>query len=279
MDTITQWGYEILPTGSHMGGEVRGIQVRDIDAPLAALLKNELLHYKVLILRNQCFSHDDYLTLARQFGEIAKYPFASGIEDYPEIVQIVKTPTQRQNFSGKWHVDSTYLETPPDYTFLTARETPPLGGDTVFSNAEAVFHSLSEGLQALLENQEVEFASDVHATQRGQHLTNFSGSEADTYRAVHPAVMRHPRGGKRALYINEEHALAFKGMTREESQPLIRYLTERIAQSEFTFRLTWEKDMVALWDNRLVHHHAVNDYHGALRVMDRITVNDRGLEA
>ncbi|WP_353980929.1 TauD/TfdA family dioxygenase [Salinicola endophyticus] len=81
------------------------------------------------------------------------------------------------------------------------------------------------------------------------------------------------------IEIDQAHVLAFKGMTREENQPLIRYLTERIAQSEFTFRVTWEKDMVALWDNRLVHHHAVNDYHGALRVMDRITVNDRELEA
>nr|WP_106418748.1 TauD/TfdA family dioxygenase [Salinicola tamaricis] len=82
----------------------------------------------------------------------------------------------------------------------------------------------------------------------------------------------------RALYQRGARP-GLQGHDSGREPALNRYLTERIAQSEFTFRLTWEKDMVALWDNRLVHHHAVNDYHGALRVMDRITVNDRGLEA
>ena len=51
-----------------------------------------------------------------------------------------------------WHSDTAYEQTPPLGTMLYARELPPYGGDTEFSNMYLAYETLSNGMRALLEN-------------------------------------------------------------------------------------------------------------------------------
>ena len=61
-------------------------------------------------------------------------------------------------------------------------------------------------------------------------------------------------------------------MTREESLPLLNQLFARVGRPEYSFRLRWGKNTLAMWDNRCVQHYALNDYHGFRRVMQRIII-------
>ena len=61
-------------------------------------------------------------------------------------------------------------------------------------------------------------------------------------------------------------------MTREESDPLINYLSDHIVRPEFQCRLRWEPGTLAIWDNRCTQHHALNDYQGHRRHMHRVTI-------
>ena len=88
----------------------------------------------------------------------------------------------------------------------------------------------------------------------------------------HPVVRTHPVTGRKALYVDETYSQKFADMTREESEPLLRFLIGHVTQPSFTCRLRWRKDTFVLWDNRSCIHHAFNDYDGYRRELYRTTV-------
>jgi taurine dioxygenase len=92
------------------------------------------------------------------------------------------------------------------------------------------------------------------------------------YEAEHPAVRTHPETGRKALYVNIGHTVRFRGMTEQESAPLLDYLFRHQVKPEFTCRFQWAVGSLAFWDNRCTQHNPINDYHGYRRVMHRITL-------
>ena len=95
---------------------------------------------------------------------------------------------------------------------------------------------------------------------------------------MHPAVIRHPIGGRPSLYVNPGFTLRFDGWTDAESKPLLDYLYAHVAKPEHTFRFRWQPGSVAFWDNRATWHYALNDYHGHRRLMHRITLEGEALD-
>ena len=87
--------------------------------------------------------------------------------------------------------------------------------------------------------------------------------------------------GRRALYLSRIHTERFDGMTREESAPLIDFLQQHAVRAERLTRLRWRQGSLALWDNRTLQHHPLNDYHGLRREMHRVILRGeppRGVE-
>jgi taurine dioxygenase len=159
-------------------------------------------------------------------------------------------------------------------TLLLARQVPPVGGDTMFANMYAAYETLSPGMQRLLDGLRAVHSSalaDVSAT-REDRIRDSGADGSGEYLAEHPVVRTHPETGRKALYVNVAHTLRFVDMTKEESQPLLRYLFEQSVRPELTCRFQWRAGSLALWDNRCAMHNPVNDYHGYTRVMHRISL-------
>ena len=89
---------------------------------------------------------------------------------------------------------------------------------------------------------------------------------------AHPVVRTHPEAGRKDLYVNVAQTSDIKGISDEESAPLLRFLFEHQVEPEFTCRFAWELNAISFWDNRCVQHNPVNDYHGFRRLMQRITL-------
>jgi len=258
-----------------LGAEIAGIDLRlPLAAERIALVRRVWLEHGVVFLRDQCLTPDQFLAFARSIGTPVEYPFVNGIAGYPTIVEVKKLEHERVNFGGVWHTDTAYLDRPPMATLLLAREIPPHGGDTLFSDQVAAYEALSAGMKGLLASLRCVNSSEKADTSRTREdrIADGGRSKRRTYEAEHPAVRVHPETGRRALYMNAGHTVRFAGMTEAESAPLLQFLFEHQKKEEFTCRFRWEKGSLALWDNRSVQHYPINDYHGFRRVMHRITL-------
>ena len=257
-----------------LGAEITGVDLREASDNDVAEIRRVWLESLVVFFRDQQLSPAEYMTFARRLGKPVPYPFVRGIEGFPEIIEVKKLEHEKINFGGIWHSDTAYLAVPPMASMLLAREVPPRGGDTLFANMYMAYETLSEGMKRLIAPLVAVNASakaDVTRTREDRIKTD--GAQArQSYEAEHPVVRTHPETGRKALYVNVAHTVRFRGMTEEESAPLLGYLFQHQVRPEFTCRFAWRVGSIALWDNRCAQHNPVNDYHGYRRVMHRITL-------
>lgn len=265
---------EVIPQSNGIGAELRGL---DLAAGLSdsqfEQLNQAFLDYQVIFFRDQPLSARQYNDFALRFGRLKEYLFADGLDGFPYITEIVKTETETESFGSFWHSDSAYTELPPKITILHAKQVPPRGGDTLFADMYAAYDDLSPGLQsALAQLRAINSASVVPRDEDIYQEVKSRNSELSEQFAIHPVIRRHDETGKNALYVNSIHTLRFDGMSREESLPLLSYLCRQVTRPEYSYRLSWQPDTLAMWDNRCTQHYALNDYHGYRRVMHRIII-------
>ena len=259
-----------------LGAEIVGA---DLSAPpsseLASAIRGALLEHLVVFLQDQRLSVPQFLAFARSFGKPIEYPLIKGLPEFPEVIEVSKLENETANFGGVWHTDTAYLELPPMGSMLLAREVPPVGGDTLFANQYLAYEGLSPGLRRMLEGLvAVNSSTKADASRTREDRVRKDGREdaKAEYLAEHPVVRTHPETGRKALYVNVAHTVRFKGLTDEESAPLLNYIFQHQTRPEFTCRFSWQVGSLAFWDNRCALHNAVNDYHGHRRVMHRITL-------
>jgi taurine dioxygenase len=263
------------------GAEISGIDAsRPLSVETVAELRRALADHCVIFLRDQELTPEQQKDFARHFGPLAQTPFIKPLEGHPEMMRIVREAEEKKklNFGGRWHSDMTFSPEPVLGTCLYARESPAVGGDTVWTNQMLAFDALSPGLQRLLEGMKVMHSAKRSYGPQGAYADDdlksmrIKASEEGTREQAHPCIRTHPENGRSILFVNWVYAIRFEDMTEEESAPLLDYLNRHSQRPEFQVRFRWRKGSLALWDNRSTQHIAVNDYAGYRRVMDRVTI-------
>ncbi|HJZ45087.1 MAG TPA: TauD/TfdA family dioxygenase [Hyphomicrobiaceae bacterium] len=267
---------DVRPIAGAIGAEISGVDLgKELDEDTVAAIRRAWLDHCVIFFRDQDLPPARFLTFARRFGKVIEYPFIKGLEEFPEIIPVIKLEHEKTNFGGIWHSDTSYLEEPPMGTMLIAREVPPAGGDTMFANTYLAYEALSDGMKRMLDGLvaiNTSAKADASRTREDRVKQSVRDDAKKEYVGEHPVVRTHPETGRKALYINVGHTLRFKDWTVEESTPILNYLFQHQTRPEFTCRFTWKVGSLAFWDNRCALHNPVNDYHGYRRVMHRITL-------
>jgi len=265
---------QATPVAPALGAEIGGV---DLSAPLAddviGEIRAALVQYGVIFFRGQDITPGQHLAFAKRFGDLVDYPMVKGLDEYPEIVPVVKLENESHNFGGIWHSDTTYLAEPPLGAILVARELPPEGGDTLFANMAMAYDELSGAMKTMLSGLIAvnSSAKDTVAKSREDRQKSMD-AVPDHLIAEHPVVRTHPETGRKILYVNIGHTIAIKGMVADESGPLLDFLFAHQRRDEYTCRFQWQPGSIAFWDNRMTQHYPLNDYHGHKRVMHRITL-------
>ncbi|NYT36873.1 taurine dioxygenase [Allopusillimonas soli] len=267
---------EIRKIAGALGAEITGVDLSGgMSAAQAAEARQALLDHQVIFLRDQDITPERFLDFARAMGEPIEYPFVKGLDTFPQIIEVKKLEHEKVNFGGVWHSDTTYLEIPPMGSMLLAREVPPYGGDTLFANMYLAYETLSDTMKGMLDGLvgiSTSAKADVSRTREDRIRTDGKQGASEDYVAEHPIVRTHPETGRKSLYVNIAHTAGIKGMTDEESAPILAYLFRHQIRPEFTCRFSWTRHAIAFWDNRCTMHNPVNDYHGFRRLMYRITL-------
>jgi taurine dioxygenase len=278
---------EVKPIAGALGAEIGGVDLGKLDDATFKEIEAAWLEHLVVFFRKQSITPEQQLAFAKRFGDIHHHPFMKGMDEHPDILEIIKEEGDTKAFGEVWHTDQMFNPKPAKATILYAKETPDAGGDTLFANMYLAYDTLSEPMKALLagvktwnvgDRKRLSQTKDIAATRDGRYAGNqkMAAKVRDPgdvpTEAAHPLVRTHPETGRKALYVNGGHTVRFKDMSEAESAPLLDYLFAHQQRPEFTCRFRWKAGSIALWDNRCTQHNPINDYHGYRRVMHRVTL-------
>ncbi len=268
--------FEIRPVGPTIGAEIRGVELKSpLDERSFAALYAALVEYKVIYFRNQLMTPEEQIAFGRQFGELETHPFRPDRPGMPELVVLDNHEHNPVLSTDIWHADTTFREGPTKFSILRCLEIPEHGGDTVWADMVAAYAGLSEPLQNMISGLEAIHDFKNFSLLYGEDdegRARLSEMQKKYPKPLHPVVRTHPDTGERVLYVNPQFTVRIAGMSVLESDGILGVLYEQAKTPEYQFRLSWEKNTVAMWDNRSTQHYASNDYWPARRHMERVAI-------
>lgn len=253
--------YESL--GTALGAYVPNVDPGvDLDANVRADLALKLRQYGVLVFRGSTVLDDEsFARFCDSFGPVHTPPASNGAlgGEAPDKEAPRKNVSKRYR-SDRWHTDSSFDPTPPAVAALRAVTLPENGGDTMWASMSAVYESLSPSVQSLLgELDALHTLANLARNwppELGQPVIALGRS------AVHPVVITDPVTGKKAFYVNRSYTERILDVTPHESEHLLEIVHRTTEEPEFQVRLSWDPNMVVVWDERMTVHRAVSDYEG-----------------
>ncbi len=253
-----------------IGGEIAGV---DLSKPLGNRTLDELhralAENLVIFFRDQHLTEDQHLAFGRLFGDLHIHPAAPSAPGKPELMIIhADKDSPRANGEG-WHSDVSCDVEPPMGSILYIRKCPPHGGDTLFASMYAAYDTLSDRMKTYLDGLTAEHSGEHY---RGQYANYGVADKPEYPRAEHPVVRTHPVTRRKALYVNQGFTRRILGIPIDESEAILNYLYEHMANPLFQCRFRWQENSIAFWDNRCVQHHAMWDYWPHTRSGNRVTV-------
>ena len=261
---------EVRKLTASIGAEIAGVDLsKPLDPADVETIKQAVYDNCVVFFRDQkVLSSEEHIRAGQHFGTLDLSEIQPNPADRPEILILDQTKPKGEG-ADNWHRDRTYLEAPPMGSLLQCVMRPDLGGDTCWASSYAAYEALSAPMQKFLDG-----LSALHSIRPLARISwkvaNYIGDRINSWpTAIHPMVEVHPATGRKALNVNSSWTTEIVGVTKSESDAILRMLFEHVKQPEFQVRFRWNQGDLAFWDNRAALHYAVPDY-TSRRIMKRV---------
>jgi taurine dioxygenase len=268
-----QAGFEVVPAKAALGAEIRGVDLRTIDAATFAQLHRTWLQHVMLVFRGQSLDAQDLVTLVRRFGT----PVASSnlhkrdlkeragneLFNLPPEVTVVSNVKQEGKSVGilgdgevVWHSDFSFKERPTAARMLVAMEIPPRekGGSTFFLSCYAAYDALSPGMKKRVSGMTIKQADIIDTAMKVRPGMSPDMDIRSVPGPSHPVISTHPETGHNMLFLGRRHGAYVNGCSLEGSEALLNELWEHCAQPRFWYEHKWSVGDVVVWDNRAILH-------------------------
>lgn len=278
---------EINPLHKLFGAEIIGADLtQSLDDAIFAEIRNAFETYSVIVLRGPVITDEQQIALSDRFGKIqvafkanqtggsmfsrqSNIDFETGDIFPPDHPRLTYLKTNMM-----WHSDSSYMETETLCSMLSAREIPPVGGNTEFVSTRVAWDQLPDEMKARIEGLTV--IHDLSYARDKMDKTILTDEQRAAAPPVkHPLVQINPANGRKSMLIGA-HAAFIEGWSEADSRALLDDLVERASPPENIYSHAWQEGDVLVWDNRCVLHRATTfDSSRYRRHLERTTINVR----
>jgi taurine dioxygenase len=153
---------------------------------------------------------------------------------------------------------------------LLAKLVPTKGlGNTEFASQYLAYEKLPNDYKKKIENLKGVFSSSgpIAVTRLEREKEKGTGKAKD-FEAIHGIVKTI--NNRKAIYCSPGHVTNFLDLDEKEAKKLQDFLFKHQVKKEFVYAFKWEKNSIAMWDNRSMLHQAT-PFSGD-RIMHRITI-------
>lgn len=279
----------VRPVNGAIGAEIEGVDAsRPLSREVATELRAALSQFHVIFLRDQRLDVASFIPFAETFGELGTSPLSNSVTSKEAMIghmaREADVPADTRNNGDRWHMDRAHDECPPKGFLLYCEEAPEYGGDTLFASLCQAYDALPDDLQqrcaSLTGIHSMRGVLDVDGVGAGDRQSidgktrtaNWVNPDHVAYvrkEAEHPLVCRHPETNRPYLFVSGNYMMGIKELGEDEGMALVDALNRHAVRPEFTCRFRWRKGSIAVLDNRVTQHYAVNDYAGFARRMLR----------
>lgn len=289
METKTRT-LETRPLTDRVGLEIIGLDLRRVGDAETAEIAEALDRASALLVRGQTLAPEDIVTFSRRLGDLDHAPVNENGRTFVRGLPELYVVSNIQDASGApigslgageaaWHTDMSYLENPPDASLLYAVEVPPEGGDTWIAGMCAALEDMPPSLRARIEGRRIKHDGSYNSAGYLRQGVTPTDDPMTAPGTLHPAICRHPRTGREALYLGRRRNAWVEGLERGESEALLDALWAHATRPEFTYAHHWRVGDVLIWDNRATLHRRDPFDAAARRLMHRTQVRGRARPA
>lgn len=273
---------ELVPLGSKIGVEVRGLDLADTAAcdGAATTIVEAFERHHLLLFRQIDVSVDAHARLLAYLGPLmdeletgALFTYNSNVRD-DSIVPLGKL---------LWHNDLAYTVSPIWAISLYALEIKGQGNPTKFVDMVRACERLPDEICRQAANHSATQIVDFSDSSRAELVSAreldlpFAPPRSEYPSVSHPVLMTHPRTRETLVFVNEFQTLQIDGLDRGASDRLLDLIFSHCYRDENVYRHDWQTGDLLVWDNLAVQHSRDEPVEeaGCIRTFRRMAVNDR----
>ena len=260
---------KIIPNKKKIGAEVK-FNIKNLSKRNLVTIKKALFEYGMIYLKNQKLNSKLYIKFAKNFGRIAKYPRLKGLsKKYPQITVVQRKITDKgPSFGEQFHTDSIYTKKPPRFTMLLSKLVPRKGiANTEFCSQYLAYEELPNSIRKKFKTIKGKYSSEGPISITTKERVKEKGKNIKELKSSHKIIKKI--GSKHSIYCSPGHFVGFSSKIKSQKK-LKKFLFNHQIKKKFQFSLPWEKNQLAIWDNRSMLHQAT-PFKGN-RIMHRITI-------
>jgi alpha-ketoglutarate-dependent taurine dioxygenase len=261
--------FKIIPNKKNIGAEIIG-NVKKISKKDFKIFLKALELYGMIFFRRQKLNSSHYIAFAKHFGKLANYPRLKGLsKKYKQITVVQRKATDKgPSFGEQFHTDSIYTKKPPRFTMLYSKLVPKKGrANTEFSSQYLAYDYLPKSIKNKLLKVKGRYSSEGPISVTTRERVKEKGRKIEELKSIHKIIKKI--NSKNTLYCSPGHLVGFSPNLKN-SEKVKKQLFKHQVKKKFQYSLEWEKDQLAIWDNRSMLHQAT-PFKGN-RIMHRITI-------